>query len=270
MSQKQRGLFAVAILLIGAVLISSCTFSLSQAPAETPTLIPTGLFVSPFPSVENPMEMIEEFARQTAAAQTVIASGGTPATPVTVVSTVLTPQTGATPTPTISTPTNVVVACTPLPPCPAGQTMICGSGSCPGGCGQICAPNTLTFTPVTPGAPVAKPNEWILKKEEFPFCIARRYGVNPKDLLAASGLTSPDIYYEGQRLVIPQNSTWPAEAGPIALRNHPDTYTVTGNSDTTVYGVACKYGNVLPRDIAQLTGISESAILNVGQQIRIP
>lgn len=265
MSQKQRGLFAVAILLIGAVLISSCTFSLSQAPAATPTLLPTGLFVSPFPSVENPMEMIEEFARQTAAAQTSIASGGTPP------ATVLTVQSGGTPTPTptgtLSTPTNVVVSCTPLPACPAGQTMICGSGSCPGGCGQICAPNTLTFTP---GAPVAKPNEWILKKEEFPYCIARRYGVNPVDLMSASGLTSPDIYYEGQRLTIPQNSTWPPELGSRALRTHPGTYTVTGDADTTVYGVACKFGDILPRDIAQLNAISESAILNVGQSIKIP
>ena len=111
MSQKQRGLIVVATLLISTVLISSCTFSLSNAPAATPTLIPTGLFVSPFPSVENPMDMIQQFAQQTAAAQTSVAAGGTPGTPSTVVTavtgTVLTPQTGVTATITPTSPNAV-------------------------------------------------------------------------------------------------------------------------------------------------------------------
>ncbi len=52
MSQKQRGLLMVALMLIGAMMLSACEISLSQPPASTPTVIPTGLFVSPFPSVE--------------------------------------------------------------------------------------------------------------------------------------------------------------------------------------------------------------------------
>lgn len=75
MSNKQRGLLAVFVIVVSTLLISACTQSLSAAPAATPTLLPTGLFVSPFPSVENPMAMIEEFAKQTAAAQTVAAGG---------------------------------------------------------------------------------------------------------------------------------------------------------------------------------------------------
>ena len=70
MSNKQRGLLVIFIFVVSTMLISACTQSLSSVPAATPTLIPTGLFVSPFPSVENPMAMIEQFAKQTAAAQT--------------------------------------------------------------------------------------------------------------------------------------------------------------------------------------------------------
>src|SRR5688572_4542188 len=111
MSNKKRGLQIVFSLLTTATLIAACTQSLSQAPLATPTLIATGLFVSPFPSVENPMAMIEEFAKQTAAAQTVAAGGptSTPGTPQAIVTgTVITAQAGgaATPTPTSGTPTN--------------------------------------------------------------------------------------------------------------------------------------------------------------------
>ncbi len=118
MSKKQRGMLAVFIFVVSTMLISACTQSLSSAPAATPTLLPDGLFVSPFPSVENPMAMIEEFAKQTAAAQTTVANGGTPATPGAVV-TATTPLAATTGTPqsdviatatstavVISTPTN--------------------------------------------------------------------------------------------------------------------------------------------------------------------
>ncbi|MBF8256411.1 MAG: hypothetical protein HW375_1318 [Anaerolineales bacterium] len=81
MSNKQRGLLIIFIFVISTVLISACTQSLSSAPVATPTLLPADLFVAPLPSAENPMAMIEEFAKQTAAAQTTIANGGTPVSP---------------------------------------------------------------------------------------------------------------------------------------------------------------------------------------------
>ena len=123
MSNKQRGLLVVFIFIVSTMLISACTQSLSAAPAATPTLLPNDLFVSPFPSVENPMAMIEEFAKQTAAAQTSVA-GGTPGTAqaISTVGTVITPQAGVTSTPGVptsapSTPTNAVPAgLTPLVP----------------------------------------------------------------------------------------------------------------------------------------------------------
>jgi hypothetical protein len=271
MSQKQRGLVMVALLLIGALMLSACELSLSQPPAITPTLIPTGLFVSPFPSVENPMQMIEEFARQTSAAQTALASGGTPAAPGTVTTgTVLTPQTGSTPTPpsgTPSTPTNVVVQCTPPPACPAGQTLTCpAGGNCPGGCGVVCAPITATYTPITPGA---RPGSYRLEKGEWPYCIARRFNVNPNELLSLSGLTTAqsNALMPGQNLNIPQTGN--PFPGDRSWHDHPDTYSVS-SSDQTVFGVACYYRDIEPAVIANANGISVSSSLSVGQKLTIP
>ena len=247
MNQKQRGLILVATLLISTILISSCTFSLSQAPAATPTLIPTGLFVSPFPSVENPMEMIEEFARQTAAAQTALAAGGTPGTPSTaataVTGTVLTAQTGATATPTNTSPA------TPTNP---GATSVVVPSFTPGG-------PTLT--------PGPRPSSYTLMRGEFPYCIARRFNVNPDELLSINGLTNGQIYYPNLTLRIPQTGNpFPSNR---ALQPHPATYTVA-SSDETVYGVACKYGDVDPAAIASANGISVSATLTTGQKLNIP
>lgn len=249
MSYKQRGLTVAAIVLASGILLAGCRISLSQPPQATPTLIPTGLFVSPFPAVANPMEMIEEFAKQTAAAQTAAVLNGTPGTPqdVSVTGTVLTPQAVTlTITDTIPTPTNAI-ATTPV----EVVTTV--------------TPGGPTLTPLPPGV---RPTTYTLQKNEFPYCIARRFNVDPADLLALNGLASGDIYYAGLVLKIPQSGAW--TEGSRALRNHPDTYTVTGNADNNVYGVACKYGDVDPAAIAAVNGISVSATLTVGQQVKIP
>ena len=248
MSNKQRGLLVVFIFIVSTMLISACTQSLSAAPAATPTLLPTGLFVSPFPSVENPMAMIEEFAKQTAAAQTSVA-GGTPGTPqaISTIGTVITPQAGVTSTPgvpTSGTPTNAV----PTTPA-AGLTLVIPSGP--------------TTTPVPAGV---RPSTYTLQTGEFPYCIARRFNVDPDALLNASGLTSPDVYYAGLTLTIPQSGAFP---GSRMLASHPTTYTVI-SGDETIYSIACKFGDVDPAAIASATGISISAKLTAGQPIKIP
>jgi LysM repeat protein len=223
----------VMIILISVMAISACTQSYSQAPAATPTLIPPDLFVSPFPSVENPMAMIEEFAKGTATAAglTAAAGGGVTGTPGT-------PEITAIVTGTPSTPTNANVGAT--------TPMVVGP----------------SLTPLPPGL---RPTTYTLQKDEFPYCIARRFNVDPADLV----YNRNSIYYQGLQLTIPQSGSWP-DPSTRALRNHPDTYTVTGNADDTVYGVACKYGDVDPAAIAQNNGISVSAALTIGQQLKIP
>lgn len=250
MRTNKRGLLLITTTIF-AVLISACTQSLSNAPVATPTLLPADLFVAPLPSAENPMAMIEEFAQQTAAAQTSVA-GGTPTTPqaITTVGTLITAQAGdiATPTPTVnvaSTPTNAVATT----PAVSGLTPEIPSGP--------------TITPVPAGV---RPPTYVLQVGEFPYCIARRFNVDPDALLSASGITSPDLYYAGLKLTIPQSGAFP---GARALAAHPTTYTVT-SSDETIYSVACKFGDVDPASIASANGVSASASLTAGQALKIP
>jgi LysM repeat protein len=239
MSNKQRGMLVIFILVISTVMISACTQSLSKVPAVTPTLIPPQLFVSPLPSVENPMAMIEEFAKQTSVAQTTVANGGTPATPQPVaVGTVITAQAGTVVAPTVgmpSTPTNAVPT----------------------------TPAAAITTPVPAGV---RPATYTLQNGEFPYCIARRFNVDPDALLSASGLTSPDLYYPGLKLTIPQSGAFP---GGRMLASHPTTY-IVGSSDETVYSVACKFGDIDPATIASANSISVSAKLTAGQKLQIP
>jgi len=245
MSNKQRVLLIISIFVISTMLISACSKSLSAAPAATPTLIPTGLFVSPFPSVENPMAMIEEFAKQTAAAQTTVANGGTPVTPQAITTgAAVTPEAGtvAPTSSTPSTPTNSVLTAVTT---------------------AVVTPSGPTTTPVPAGV---RPATYVLQVGEFPYCIARRFNVDPDALLSASGLTSPDVYYAGLKLTIPQSGAFP---GTRSLLTHPATYTVA-SSDETLYSIACKFGDVDPAAIASANAIALSAKLTAGQQIQIP
>lgn len=243
MRNNKRGLLIIYIFVISTLLISACKQSLSSAPVATPTLLPTGLFVVPLPSAENPMAIIEELAKQTAAVQTTIANGGTPLAPQAITTgTVITPQAGvvSTATPIVGapgTPTNAVPA-----------TPIVASGP--------------TAAAVAPGT---VPLDYVLHEGEWPYCIARRFNVDPDALLKASGLVSPDVYYAGLPLKIPQGGSFP---GPRNLMPRPTTYTVAPAD--TIYTIACKFGDVYPENIASANGLSTSAKLTAGQSIKIP
>jgi len=231
MSRKNRGIIVASTLLLAAILISACQQPYSTPPAATNTPIDTNsLFSTPMGTPDS-MQDVENLITQTAVA-------GEPDTPLATAT--LGASTTATPTPIID----------------LGPTAT--------------ATQAVVNAPTSTSAPAVSGSVWILKDGEFPYCIARRYNVDPTDLINASGLTSPDIYYEGQKLIIPSNSTWPTTLGPRGRLTRPGTYTVTGNSDTTVYGVACKYGDVDPSAIAQNNSISVDATLNVGQTLNIP
>jgi LysM repeat protein len=127
---------------------------------------------------------------------------------------------------------------------------------------------TLAVSGTLPtSAPVGqRPSSYTLQRGEFPYCIARRFDVNPDELLSLNGLTEGNIYYPNLTLRIPQSGSFP---GTRALRNHPATYTVPSSTDS-VYGIACLFGDVDPAAIAQANNISVGAALTAGQQLSIP
>ncbi|MBK8419238.1 LysM domain-containing protein [Candidatus Villigracilis saccharophilus] len=100
----------------------------------------------------------------------------------------------------------------------------------------------------------------------IPYCSARRFNVDPDALLSASGLTSPDVYVPNQKLTIPQSGSFP---GSRSLAAHPTTYTVASSSET-LYGIACKFGDVDPAAIASANSLAVSATLTAGQKLQIP
>jgi hypothetical protein len=105
-----------------------------------------------------------------------------------------------------------------------------------------------------------------LQPGEFPYCIARRFDVDPNEMLQLSGLTDGVLYPPGTVLKIPQSGSFPGER---QLRPHPATYTVT-NPDETVHSVACLFGDVDPDAIARANNIPVTADLTVGQVLNIP
>jgi LysM repeat protein len=114
--------------------------------------------------------------------------------------------------------------------------------------------------------PVTVPTEYTLKGGEFPYCIARRFNVDPGELLRANGLSSSSVYYAGMNLKIPQSGR--SFPGQRSLRSHPTTYTVLHGD--TIYRVACYFGAVAPEQIAAANGLTEPYKLTAGQLLNIP
>lgn len=244
MTNRKKSTILFSLLALTAILISACTRPFSSVPLDTtPEAESTSLFVSPFPTSDNPMAMVEELSTGTALAETAAAlTAGTPLV-TSPAGTEITPGGNATVTATLDLSSG------------ATATATLGSNVTP------------SATQPAPTVTVNRPTSYTLQKGEFPYCIARRFNVDPAQLLSANGLTNGDIYYPNLTLTIPQTGTFP---GTRALRSHPDTYTVADGS-LTVNGVACAYGDVDPAAIVQAnSGLSLGSPLTVGQQISIP
>jgi len=123
---------------------------------------------------------------------------------------------------------------------------------------------TSTFI-VVPTATPGRPETYTLETGEFPYCIARRFDVNPADLLALNNLGVGQTLQAGYELRIPQTGYFPGER---ALRAHPSTYTVAVSD--TLYKIACYFGDVDPTSIAAANGITVDAALTTGQVLNIP
>ncbi len=110
------------------------------------------------------------------------------------------------------------------------------------------------------------PAKYTLHEGEFPYCLARRFNIDPDDLLRANGLVRGQTVYPGKTLIIPEGAKpFPYQR---ALRAHPTTYIVQYGD--TLYTIACKFGDVWPEDIAAANGLSLNATLTPGQTLQIP
>jgi len=136
---------------------------------------------------------------------------------------------------------------------------------------ETVAPPTVQAVPptqpiVVPTATPGKPSSYTLATGEFPYCIARRFDVDPGALLRANGLTTYSVYYAGMVLTIPQGTG--GFPGNRSLRPHPATYTVRPGD--TIHSVACIFGSVDPNMIAFANNIGVNARLTPGQILQIP
>lgn len=116
-----------------------------------------------------------------------------------------------------------------------------------------------------PASTPGKPASYTLLHGEFPYCIARRFNVNPVDLLSINGLNMDSFPATGTTLKIPTSGSFPGER---ALRSHPTTYTVKAGE--TIGMVACYFGDVDPNIIYAANGITAGTTLTAGQVLQIP
>jgi len=79
MANRKKSVILFSLLALTGILVSACTQPYSNEPLEAPTVNPTTLFVSPLPTSDNPMAMVEELSTGTALAETAVAlTAGTP------------------------------------------------------------------------------------------------------------------------------------------------------------------------------------------------
>ena len=234
-------LFISLILILFILTFGACVRSASQAPkgaAETST--PSSESALPSPgSVDDIFGQLSSFATQTAVAM------GAPAT--TAEATILPELTSTGEIPAAETtaiPGNQLT--------PESTPTVSGEQATP-------VPNFQLKSREVP-------KSYTLHKGEHPYCIARRFNVNPMTMLQLSGLSAGGSYSTGTALKIPQSGSFP---GDRKLLSHPTTYYVE-SGDETLYSIACLFGDVWPEDIADANGIKVSANLTAGQKLYIP
>jgi LysM repeat protein len=245
MASIKRGAMIASILVLVALIASACERPFSAAPSVTNTPIDQSLF-APTLGIPTTMTDLQNLATGTALAL----QSGTPnaavvtATPI--VGTAQVDASGATVTPTsiISLPTNAVIT-------PTATLAVVSTSQ-----------NQVSNTSVPVGS---RPATYTLQDGEFPYCIARRFDVDPDQLLSLNGLVDGQTLYAGAVLKIPQSGSFP---GTRALRNHPTTY--TASSGDTIPGIACLFGDIDPSSIASANGLSVGTALTSGQQLSIP
>ena len=94
---------------------------------------------------------------------------------------------------------------------------------------------TPTNLPTPTLLPLTRPTSWTIHGGETVFCIARRFDLDPDEILSMNGLNAYSMLHIGDVLQLPQSGSW--TSGDRKILDHPDTWDVTPGE--TVYGIAC-------------------------------
>jgi len=105
-------------------------------------------------------------------------------------------------------------------------------------------------------------NVYIVQAGDSLWKISQRFGVSLDKLFAANNMNSSTVIYPGQKIIIPQGN----EAMNVPKVTYINHTIVKGD---TLWNLSYKYG-VTVEDIAKANGISTSAVLYVGQVLKIP
>ena len=226
MSKKVIIVFALAI--VATLLFTACERSVSQSMLASPT---AGSTVTASQAAE--LSLVQQWGTSTAVyVKTAEALGS------------------ITPTPTSETSLPSLTATLA-----GGATAVATLAGAPTSTPVVIAPTTIPGRPAT----------YTIHSGEFPYCLARRFNVDPDDLMRLNGLSGGQDLQPGLTLSIPQTGSFP---GARALNPHPDKWTVS--VDDTFYSIACYYGDVDPTSIAAANGLSMTSSLTSGQVLSIP
>ena len=236
-----------ALLVIG---LAACVRPASKAPTGQATAAGAeGTF--PVPGTQDVMGQLEGFATQTAIAM----QGGAAPQATQAPGAQSTPEAGTTPAEGAATEAPVATS-------EAG-----GGQNTPAAPEATTAPQAAGPTATLPPIPtVTVPTSYKLRGGEFPFCIARRFNVDPGELLSINGLGVNTPTSAGLTLKIPQGGK--PFPGSRALKAHPTDYTVRAGD--TANSIACQFGDVDPDAILIANGLGENKSLESGQTLRIP
>lgn len=122
---------------------------------------------------------------------------------------------------------------------------------------RLTIPGTTTTGPTpAPTSPAPAPTPapstgvYIVQRGDTLFLISIRFGVSQAAIIAANGITNPNLIFVGQRLTIPSGSPSPVPPTPVPTSPAPvptattvptsGTYTV--KSGDTLWGISVKFG----------------------------
>lgn len=129
-----------------------------------------------------------------------------------------------------------------------------------------------TATPMPTNIPSVNvgslPSLYTLQKGEFPYCIARRFNVDPSELLNLNGISSAAAGALQPGLTLKMPTTGNPFPYDRARNPHPVTYVVP--ETTTVYAIACFFGDVDPAKIVSMNNISNPNSVAAGTSLQIP